>query len=332
MAQERDQFIDFIKGIGIFLVAWGHAMVPRSEFLYSFHMPLFFAISGYLFTSRNVLTFTISKLRYLLLPFILFFLLSWGFQATVFMILGRGEPTLFDFPHVAWRFLLGDSDVVNNSPLWFLTCLFCLTILFYAMEKLKYPILIFAVSLLIGGVGVYFSKEHIELPLKFQIACTALPFFALGWLLKQPKASFIVKNKVLFSLLIPVYLVGHYFLVDLNIASSGIKKVNMYANTIGDPLFFYLSGLLGTLWFVFTSMWIYKVWKPNFIHYLGRNSLLILVLHYPMINICRVLVDKYVNIESWVYGLTVGILVTIGCVAIIKVWDLVKIKLLTFPK
>ena len=61
--KKRNEFLDIIKGITIFLVALGHCVVngngikfiekelfwgdPIYKFIYSFHMPLFALISGY---------------------------------------------------------------------------------------------------------------------------------------------------------------------------------------------------------------------------------------------------------------------------------------------
>ena len=41
-----DQF-DYLKGLGIILVLWGHTLCPPAikTFIYSFHMPLFFFLS-----------------------------------------------------------------------------------------------------------------------------------------------------------------------------------------------------------------------------------------------------------------------------------------------
>lgn len=68
--------LDVIKGIAIILVVLGHCiyafakasswMVTLDEFIYIFHMPLFFAVSGYLFNPNvNVA----KKARRLLVPF-----------------------------------------------------------------------------------------------------------------------------------------------------------------------------------------------------------------------------------------------------------------------
>ena len=48
---QRLGWIDRSKGIGIFLVILGHASLPYevSKFIFSFHIPLFFFLSGYLF-------------------------------------------------------------------------------------------------------------------------------------------------------------------------------------------------------------------------------------------------------------------------------------------
>lgn len=66
MVKKKDPFLDFLKGIAIIFVLIGHCIQYGSgeEFLnsgaywdnmtmkviYSFHMPLFIAISGYLFS------------------------------------------------------------------------------------------------------------------------------------------------------------------------------------------------------------------------------------------------------------------------------------------
>lgn len=45
---ERDKRIDVLRAWGIFLVIAGHLGSPFSGFIYTFHMPLFFFITGYL--------------------------------------------------------------------------------------------------------------------------------------------------------------------------------------------------------------------------------------------------------------------------------------------
>lgn len=68
----RNYTIDAMKGVGIFLVVLGHLMSPRSPLIYSFHMPLFFLLGGFLFRSDDILTFIKHKLFTIGIP-ILFF-------------------------------------------------------------------------------------------------------------------------------------------------------------------------------------------------------------------------------------------------------------------
>lgn len=68
----RSFTIDTMKGIGILLVVLGHLMSPRSPFIYSFHMSLFFLLGVFLFKSDNIFTFIKHKLFTIGMP-ILFF-------------------------------------------------------------------------------------------------------------------------------------------------------------------------------------------------------------------------------------------------------------------
>lgn len=48
---QRIKWIDLTKGVAIFLMVCGHTGIPSliSNWIWSFHMPLFFIISGMLF-------------------------------------------------------------------------------------------------------------------------------------------------------------------------------------------------------------------------------------------------------------------------------------------
>ena len=50
---ERYKVIDVIKGYGICLMVCGHSGAPFTDWIYLFHMALFFIASGYLWNERN---------------------------------------------------------------------------------------------------------------------------------------------------------------------------------------------------------------------------------------------------------------------------------------
>lgn len=75
MNEKRDQAIDIAKGICIILMVIGHSGCPRylHDFIYMFHLPCFFFISGYLLNDKyteNPKLGIINKIKGLYRPFI----------------------------------------------------------------------------------------------------------------------------------------------------------------------------------------------------------------------------------------------------------------------
>lgn len=85
----RNKKIDFVKGIAAFLVLWGHTIEWYAEsqlwndkvhiFIYSFHMPLFMFLSGYVFfysLKKKWYDIAIKRSLYLLIPIVV-----WGTES-----------------------------------------------------------------------------------------------------------------------------------------------------------------------------------------------------------------------------------------------------------
>lgn len=51
---ERLKDIDIIKGYCIVLMVMGHCRAPFKNWIYLFHMPVFFMVSGYCWKDKNV--------------------------------------------------------------------------------------------------------------------------------------------------------------------------------------------------------------------------------------------------------------------------------------
>ena len=79
---KRIEYIDFIKGICIFIVVWGHSIQnlgdgndfwtnPVHEFICSFHMPIFMLVSGFFFSKsigKPLMQNIIRRFKQLILP------------------------------------------------------------------------------------------------------------------------------------------------------------------------------------------------------------------------------------------------------------------------
>ena len=63
MAKQRDPVIDSMRGIGIVLMVLGHSGFPGTDFIYLFHMALFFMLSGWLFSLHALAALCAGKHR-----------------------------------------------------------------------------------------------------------------------------------------------------------------------------------------------------------------------------------------------------------------------------
>lgn len=163
-------FIDNAKGIGIILMILGHiSNIPDiiHGWIYSFHMPLFFFISGYLFNKDkypNIKGYVILKFNRLIVPY---FGMAFICYFIMVFLLGKYEN--------AFKYILGIlysrgtlEWMPNCSPLWFLTCLFVVEIIIYnVLKSVKRDIYIIIIIIMLGLLGsIVYKLIFIKLPWK----------------------------------------------------------------------------------------------------------------------------------------------------------------------
>lgn len=146
MQKQRISWLDIAKGIGIYFIILGHTLSDPSvpgcgtlhEYLYSFHVPFFFILSGLTAKcGQNEFSgFLIKKLKTLFIPYLVFGILS----IIIFRLAGAFAHSALmhsdgDFSlasNLLNLFILGDLQF--NRSLWFLPCLLL-------MELLAWPFL-----------------------------------------------------------------------------------------------------------------------------------------------------------------------------------------------
>lgn len=308
----RYDFIDLLKGIGIFLVVWGHTMTPRSVYIYSFHMPLFFFLSGFLHKDKPPLVFLKNKINTLYLPYCVFFTFSWLFY--LFWYMGRGwwaqiGPQLLKFKSI----LTGLAETDGNNPIWFLTGLFVVSLLFRLITRF-----IKKTSLRLGVVfgcsigGYLLSLADLDLYFKADVALSAMAFYYAGYWVRQNnhirRLQGLTKGR-LTAILLSCFLL-QITTAYLNVELTGIETVNMAGNLLGSYPLFYLSAFSGIGLFFLIG---YQVQRIPFFNYLGVNSLLILALHKILLLIYNNIFKFYVDIQSGVYGfaITIGVILSL---------------------
>jgi fucose 4-O-acetylase-like acetyltransferase len=179
----RDDFEDCARGIGIVLVVYGHVLiglmnaglVPEHHWListdsaiYTFHMPLFFLLSG-LHVERGLQrghkTFLTSKLRSIVYPYVLWSVI-------------QGLVQLAMSANANHRFYLSDMTDILWNPIgqfWFLYALFLcqLFVCIATTQRLRLVI----VALVGYFLGIAFGANILTIALKYFL------FFAAGILL-----------------------------------------------------------------------------------------------------------------------------------------------------
>jgi len=291
-SKNRIEYIDLAKGSCIILVVAYHIQkaysifTPIDEYIGVFRMPLYFFLSGLFFKSYGgFLQFLKKKVNRLLIPFLFFYFLSVAIQFAV--SIKNGQPLDWS---LCYLFIV--DKYFFNVPIWFLWCLFVLNMIFYGVFQIsskfkdKQHIAISILSVLIGVFGYEMAVNRINLPAFIDTACTALPFFTVGYLLRV-KSKFLYPNRTdKYLILIVAALIALTVLL-----TTGI--VNYRANRYEMPFWgIYGGGLCGLLSIILISKMLKRV---PFVSYLGRYSIIILTTHALIMDYLIMAVNSIVH-------------------------------------
>lgn len=275
-------WLNSAKGIGVILVILGHLLynsrfVGFNHYIYAFHMPLFFIISGYLQRPEPKEPFLLRKALRLLPPFVCFSIL--GLPLFLPRLLGwrkSGEEIAAQI-----LFLHG---YMSNSPLWFLVVLFEVYCMFYLLHwALKHPAMQ-ALVCAAAFVGGYFLSLRMqanvaaELPaaqdpwntLGVNRAVVCLGFFLVGMLLQK-----LPLDEPRFWQL-PLMALVLWGGVELGVMRN--PKVSLYKMNLQNYPFFVLSAVFFTLGLMLFARLLLD--RPWWLAYLSHCSVLFLGSQY----------------------------------------------------
>lgn len=269
--QPRVAFIDLAKGICILLVVLYH--IDSREFglpnFDALRMPLYFVLSGLFFkTYGSIFVFSLKKINNMVVPFLFWMLVSYGC-----MFLYRYAVRHQIEPFANFWIGFDTHNIYLNRPLWFLVCLPMTHLLFYLLHRFLNGAGLLAGVLLLAVFGNIVAARGYYLPLWIDSACTAMPFFYMGYLLKE---SPLLRGEIRWPLSLSAGLlcIGAayllWFLFDAPVCSFRTNTIE------GNRLVLYLDSLL----FVLGVLLVCKVvrWLP-LLSYWGRYSIVILCVH-----------------------------------------------------
>ena len=133
-ATDRLEWVDVARGIGIVAVVLGHVWTrgPLRDAVYSFHMPLFFLLSGMLSRPQPVLRFARRQFVGQIRPYAAFLLLLILADQIIEPLKG-GRPIFHDWPRDVVPILLGGTWLRGPYTIfWFVPCLMVARVVFNA--------------------------------------------------------------------------------------------------------------------------------------------------------------------------------------------------------
>jgi fucose 4-O-acetylase-like acetyltransferase len=276
---QRNQYLDYTKGILIILVLYGHIIqyiqYNQDGFfedkifktIYIFHMPLFMGISGFLsFQSiqKNTFSSIVNKRCWnLVVPII-----SWStLYASIYFLLGvikKGETSSLSF-------LLQDIALNAIDKFWFLWALFFSILLVSSLKSIEKDnvyglvLMFFAVLLLPDKGNVYLFQY-------------TFPFFCIGYLVARNKMCLKFTGRKKKIILLSSFIFAIISYVAWN------TQTYIYVSRMSNLYSILLRYFAGVVFCIFTMYLFYKFYHfshinlRNFLCRIGKGSLYIYIL------------------------------------------------------
>lgn len=267
----RNPVFDVMKGIGILLVILGHMSgninPVMHNFIFSFHMPLFFIIAGYFFKPKEIKKSIEKDFNRLIHPYlftcalmIIYYLIHyiWNHDFNPFLnsliaaFWGNGSTN-----HSSIIF----ADIPSTGAIWFLLALFWCKNIYNIISNSRYR---YCLAIIISLFATVIDRYFINLPFTLLPGMSALVFFAAGNLAKQIDIS-----KMWLVIGIPVWFYCIFY--------SKMSIVRCYYENYPLDI---IGGIVGTYitYIMAKVICTHNITKELF-SWLGKNSLAILCYH-----------------------------------------------------
>lgn len=238
---KRIKYIDLFRGIGILIMMLDHIYIGNifSYFIHSFHMPMFFFVSGYFFNDSEIRTYFYikKKAKKLLLPYLIVGIIHF----IIWSFLNFNNFSFLPLKSLVW-INTNDTLPIANA-LWFLTALFITEITYYIINKYINSLLIKTLLIILLTIGGMLLPTILPftLPWGINAGMVGLGHYYFGYLLRGSNNKIILKvtNVKLLSCLVAGTFTA--LLIFLN------DYVNMRMGYYGYFPLFWINSLLSIL-------------------------------------------------------------------------------------
>ena len=294
--KQRVVWIDYAKGIGIFLVVYGHVIRGLKDsniinesffnisdkFVYSFHMPLFFILSGMFFTRASNKPFVQNlniKLKTLIYPFIIWSLIQTIIEIFLSKYTNHKTP-LTD---------LFSCLIIPRAQFWFLYALFFINLINLILFKISSQNAIY-ISM---GICLIYYIFNIDLGV-FNRTFEFLFYFNIGIFISKIEKEFtlLIKNKIAF-----LFVLGAFFTLESFYIIQEVEN---------QSFFLIILSILGFLLISQISLYLANQKIVKIFVDLGKSSIAIYLVHILVASGIRIILLKIFKIDLSILHIFVG--------------------------
>lgn len=278
---KRNATIDIMRAIAIVLVVMGHSNSCNAlikQWIYAFHMPLFFVITGLTFHPGKLeADYIRKKIDHLLVPYFLWAMIYSSFS---FKNLGK----------IVYASYLSITSAEALSSLWFLPVMFVATLLASSiLMRTDNKGMLAGICVGMYVLSILLPKIKWGYPLSLDIAIMATCFILCGYLVKGYINCKPSMRQLLVMLAVGLTVTTIYRFDSINDNSY----VLMSTKRIGNPIIFLADSLSGTLLtFSLAEILGRSVCLSRCMQFIGKNTMVILCLHKPMISVMDMMIFR----------------------------------------
>ncbi len=280
--RSRIGYIDIYRAIGIMLMVIGHTAISLTTMTYimSFHMPMFFFISGFLFRgNRPWKPYIIKKFRTLVVPY-----LSFGIIAITIVYFGK--PSVF--PQKLSAFLVYSTEEYPlATAMWFLAALFVSNVVYFVIDRVNNNIIKTLVIVVLAVFGEVFTHlTNIVLPYAIGPALVGVGLMHIGRLMRPYEQQLVsLKSYVVI------------YLAILGAALSLIEGcVSMRSGTYPNIILFWVVAVINIVVMLNVASFLDKRLKQGpiwqYLVKLGQNAIVYVMFNQQCIKAAEVVANR----------------------------------------
>lgn len=294
---KRIEWLDSLKGFGIFCVTLGHLSCNYllETHIYSFHMFLFFFLSGYLHNNlqEDFYEFIVKKSKTLLIPFLFWNVTSFG----------AGLVLNIPIMESISEFFLLNGQICWNAPIWFLLLLYMVEISFFLIEK-YIPMGEYFIIPILLIFWIFFSTPNIFLKINILPVCLLFYIFGKIYFRLSDKVSQNGNNKKR-----SIFIILLYLFVSLLFGTYLNERISFTGAFFGNVGYCCMAAISGVLFYT-TAFQRFRFLRDNkVLSYLGKNSLIIMATQYWLFTLFDLMSGMFFEISIWKYRSTLKALV-----------------------